>query len=34
MTAGPNPPVCTVVGKALTGLEKDTGVIQILVMLH
>jgi len=34
MTAGPNPPVGTVVGKALEGLEEDTGVIQILVMLQ
>jgi hypothetical protein len=34
MKAGPNPPIGTVVGKALAGLETGTGVIQMLVMLQ
>jgi hypothetical protein len=34
MKAGPNPPIGTVVGKALASLLKGTGVIQILVMLQ
>jgi hypothetical protein len=34
MKAGPNPPIGTVVGKALAGLEAGTGVIQMLVMLQ
>ena len=34
MKAGPNPPVGTVLGKALGGLEEGTGVIQMLVMLQ
>jgi hypothetical protein len=34
MKAGPNPPVGTVVGKALEGLDAEIGVIQMLVMLR
>jgi hypothetical protein len=34
MKAGPNPPVGTVLGKALEGLDEGTGVIQMLVMLQ
>ena len=34
MKADPNPPVGTVIGKALEGLEDNTGVIQMLVMLQ
>jgi len=34
MRAGPNPPQGTVIGKALEGLEKGTGVIQMLVVLQ
>jgi hypothetical protein len=34
MTSGPNPPIGTVIGKALEGLESGTGVIQMLVMLQ
>jgi len=34
MKAGPNPPVGTVIGKALEGLDEGTGVIQVLVMLQ
>jgi len=34
MKAGPNPPQGTVIGKALEGLEKGTGVIQMLVVLQ
>jgi hypothetical protein len=34
MKAGPNPPIGTVVGKALAGLEAGTGTIQMLVMLQ
>ena len=34
MKAAPNPPVGTVVGKALEPLDDNTGVIQILVMLQ
>ncbi|MFB0536053.1 MAG: hypothetical protein ACETWR_13850 [Anaerolineae bacterium] len=34
MKASPSPPVGTVVGKALEGLDEGTGVIQILVMLQ
>ena len=34
MRAGPNPPVGTVIGKALEGLDEGTGVIQTLVMLR
>jgi len=34
MRAGANPPVGSVIGKALEGLEKGTGVIRILVMLR
>jgi hypothetical protein len=34
MKAGPNPPVGTVIGKALAALEQGTGVIQMLVTLQ
>jgi len=34
MKGGPNPPVGTVIGKALGSLESDTGVIEMLVMLQ
>ena len=34
MPAGENPPLGTVLGKALEGLEEGTGVIRILVMLR
>lgn len=34
MRAGSNPPVGTVIGKALEGLDGGTGVIQVLVMLQ
>jgi hypothetical protein len=34
MKAGPNPPVGTVLGKALEGLNGGTGIIQMLVMLQ
>ncbi len=34
MRAGANPPLGTVIGKALEGLEKGTGVIRMLVMLR
>jgi hypothetical protein len=34
MKAGPNPPVGTVVGKALAGLGSGTGTIEMLVMLQ
>lgn len=34
MKASPNPPVGTVIGKALSALKVGTGVIQILVMLQ
>jgi hypothetical protein len=34
MKADPNPPVGTIIGKALEGLEDSTGVIQMLVMLQ
>jgi len=34
MRAGPNPPIGTVIGKALEGLEKGTGVIRMLVILQ
>jgi len=34
MKAEPNPPVGTVIGKALEGLDSDTGVIKMLVMLQ
>jgi hypothetical protein len=34
MKASPNPPVGTVVGKAMEGLDEGTDVIQILVMLQ
>ncbi len=34
MKAGPNPPVGTVIGKALEGLEEGTDVIKMLVMLQ
>ena len=34
MKAGPNPPIGTVVGKALAGLDAGTGTIQMLVMLQ
>jgi len=34
MKASPNPPIGTVIGKALEGLDKGTGVIRILVMLQ
>ncbi len=34
MKAGPNPPVGTVIGKALEGLDEDTGMIQMLVILQ
>jgi hypothetical protein len=34
MRAGDNPPVGTIVGKALAGLESGTGVILMLVMLQ
>jgi hypothetical protein len=34
MKAGPNPPVGTVIGKALEGLDEGTGIIRMLVMLQ
>jgi hypothetical protein len=34
MKASPNPPIGTVIGKALEGLDEGTGVIRILVMLQ
>ena len=34
MKAGPNPPIGTVIGKALAGLDEGTGVIKMLVMLQ
>jgi hypothetical protein len=34
MSAGPNPPTGTVIGKALEGLEGDTGMIKLLVVLQ
>jgi len=34
MRADPNPPVGTVIGKALEGLDEGAGVIQMLVMLQ
>lgn len=34
MHSGPNPPAGTIIGKALEGLEKGTGVIRMLVMLR
>jgi len=34
MAAGANPPPGTVVGKALGALDRDTGIILMLVMLH
>ena len=34
MKAGPEPPVGTVIGKALGALESGTGVIQVLVTLQ
>jgi hypothetical protein len=34
MKAGPNPPIGTVIGKALVGLDSGTGVIEVLVMLQ
>lgn len=34
MKTGPNPPAGTILGKALEGLDKGTGVIQMLVMLQ
>ena len=34
MKADPNPPVGTVIGKALQGLEEGTGTILMLVMMH
>jgi hypothetical protein len=34
MRADPNPPVGTVIGKALAGLDAGTGVIMVLVMLQ
>jgi len=34
MKAGKDPPQGTVIGKALTKLEKDKGVIEVLVMLR
>jgi hypothetical protein len=34
MRAGDHPPVGTVLGKALEGLQDGTGVIRILVMLQ
>jgi hypothetical protein len=34
MRAGTNPPIGSVIGKALEGLENGTGVIQLLVMLQ
>jgi hypothetical protein len=34
MLAGENPPVGTVLGKALEGLEQGTGIILMLVMLQ
>jgi len=34
MRAGPNPPIGTVIGKALAGLERGTGIIQMLVVLQ
>ena len=34
MKADPNPPIGTVIGKALEGLDTGTGVIQTLVMLQ
>jgi hypothetical protein len=34
MKAGPNPPVGTVIGKALEGLDAGTGVVLMLVTLQ
>jgi len=34
MKASPNPPVGTVIGKALEGLEENTGIIRMLVILQ
>jgi len=34
MKAGPNPPIGTVIGKALQGLQEGTGIILMLVMLR
>ncbi len=34
MKAGPNPPIGTVIGKALEGLEEGAGIIRMLVILQ
>jgi len=34
MKASPNPPIGTVIGKALEGLEEKTGIIRMLVILQ